>query len=157
MRLRNCVSLYLAAAGVAAFEIPAAFIADSTPTVDVRRIPNGGIQPEVVAGADGVIHLVYFAGEPAGGDIFYVRSTDGGAAFSSPVRVNSQERSAIAAGTIRGAQVAVAPDGRVHVAWNGSDGRFRSGPPNPKTGRPGSPMLYARSNPHAPPSSPSAT
>ena len=150
MRFRDCglmMSLCLAAAGVAAVEIPETFSADSTPPVDVRRIPNGGIQPEVVAGADEAIHLVYFAGEPAGGDIFYVRSPDGGATFSSPVRVNSQERSAIAAGTIRGAQVAVAPDGLVHVAWNGSDQALPKGLPNPKTGRPGSPMLYARSNP----------
>ena len=118
----------------------------SQPRVDVRRIPNTGIQPDLAVGSDGALHLVYFTGEPGRGDIFYVRSTDGGATFSSPVRVNSQERSAIATGTIRGAQIAVAPDGRVHVAWNGSDQALPRGLPNPKTGRPGSPMLYARSN-----------
>jgi hypothetical protein len=156
MRLRNC-RLVLGLCLTAPWWLPPsggslwlplnAVTADSTPVVEVRRIPNGGIQPEAVAGADGAIHLVYFAGEPAGGDIFYVRSTDGGATFSSPVRVNSQERSAIATGTIRGAQVAVAPDGRVHVAWNGSDRAVPKGLPHPRTGRPGSPMLYARSNP----------
>ena len=49
-------------------------------------------------------------------------------------------------GTIRGAQIAAGPDGRVHVAWNGSDAALPRGVANPKTGRAGSPMLYARSN-----------
>jgi hypothetical protein len=62
------------------------------------------------------------------------------------VRVNSQPGSSIARGTIRGPQIAVAPDGRVHVVWNGSDTAEPRGLPNPKTGRRGSPMLYARSS-----------
>jgi hypothetical protein len=36
------------------------------------------------------------------------------------LRVNSQQGSAIAAGAIRGAHLAVGRNGRVHVAWNGS-------------------------------------
>ena len=110
------------------------------------RVPHGGIQPEVAPGRDGVIHLVYFAGTPGAGDLFHVSSADGGATFSGPVRVNSQPGSAIATGTIRGAQIAVAPDGRLHVAWNGSSEARPAGPANPKTGRAGSPMLYTRSN-----------
>ena len=39
--------------------------------------------------------------------------------FSKPVRVNSQPKSAVAVGTIRGAQIAIGQNGRVHVAWNG--------------------------------------
>jgi hypothetical protein len=130
----------LAAAAGAAFDVAAA------PTVDVRRVPNGGIQPEMATGRDGVIHLVYFSGTPGGGDLFYVSSRDGGQTFSNPLRVNSQPGSAIATGTIRGAQVAVAPDGRVHVAWNGSDKAQPRGLRNPKSGIAGSPMLYARSD-----------
>ena len=114
--------------------------------VDVQRVPHAGIQPEVATGRDGVIHLVYFTGTPSAGDLFYVSSADGGRRFSAPLRINSQPGSAIATGTIRGAQIAVGPDGRVHVAWNGSDAALPRGVTNPKTQRAGGPMLYARSN-----------
>ena len=133
-----------AAAAIAASRLTAAVPA--VPVLDVQRVPHGGIQPELAVGGDGVIHMVYFSGAPAGGDLFHVSSADGGRTFSDAVRVNSQPNSAIAAGTIRGAQVAVAADGRVHVAWNGSGAALPRGLPNPKTGRPGSPMLYTRSN-----------
>lgn len=102
-----------------------------SPTVILRRVPEGGLQPQVAATPDGAIHLVYFLGEPRHGDLCYVRSADGGTTFSRPVRVNSAPGSAIATGTIRGAQIAMGTGGRVHVAWNASDG----------TG-----MLYARAN-----------
>src|SRR4029453_9774150 len=53
----------------------------------VRRVPNDGIQPEAAIDSRGVLHLLYFAGEPSGGDLFYVRSNDLGATFSTPIRV----------------------------------------------------------------------
>jgi hypothetical protein len=124
---------------------PGAALVDA-PVVDVRRIPNGGFQPDLAVGRDGTIHLVYFSGDSMAGDVFYVRSKDGGATFSAPVRVNSQPGSSIARGTIRGPQVAVAADGRVHVVWNGSDTAEPRGVANPKNGRRGSPMLYSRSS-----------
>jgi hypothetical protein len=40
--------------------------------------------------------------------------------WSSPLRVNSQPGTAIATGTIRGGQIAIGQNGRVHIAWNGS-------------------------------------
>ena len=120
--------------------------AAALPVVDVLRVPHGGIQPEVATGRDGAIHLVYFTGTPAAGDLYYASSADGGRTFSGPIRVNSQPGSAIATGTIRGAQVAAGPDGRVHVVWNGSDAALPRGVINPKTQRAGSPMLYTRSN-----------
>ena len=125
--------------------VPTGVAAVDAPAVDVRRIPNGGFQPDLAVGRDGALHLVYFSGDSTAGDIFYVRSKDGGVTFSAPVRVNSQPGSAIARGTIRGPQIAVAPDGRVHVAWNGSDAAEPRGVANPKTGKRGSPMLYSRS------------
>ena len=85
----------------------------------MRRVLHGGLQPQVAATADGTIHLVYFLGEPRRGDLFYSRSRDGGATFAQAVRVNSIPGSAIATGTIRGAQIAVGSSSRVHVAWNG--------------------------------------
>src|SRR5262252_8504379 len=88
------------------------------PSVELIRVPNHGIQPEAVVDSHGVMHVLYFAGEPSGGDLFYVRSKDYGQTFSTPIRVNSQPGSAIATGTIRGGQIAIGRGGRVHVTWN---------------------------------------
>jgi len=87
--------------------------------VKLVRTPDGGIQPQVAVDSKGVVHLIYYKGEGGGGDIFYVRQEPGQESFSKPIQVNSQSKSAMAAGTIRGAQLAVGKNGRVHVAWNG--------------------------------------
>jgi hypothetical protein len=100
------------------------------------RVPNRGIQPQVVVDGKGVLHLIYFRGEPRHGDIFYVHSSDEGAHFSRPLQVNSDAGSAIAIGNIRGAHLAVGKDSRVHVAWNSSG----------KKGRGDDGMLYTRLN-----------
>lgn len=136
-----------ATAGAAAITLIAAIAmtrekADSPANdmVNLIRAPNGGLQPQAVTDAGGALHLVYFAGEPGGGDIFYVRRERGKEDFSSPIRVNSQPGSAIATGTIRGAHIAVGGNGRVHVSWNGSNQASPRGPEN------SAPMLYARMN-----------
>jgi hypothetical protein len=113
--------------------------------VRIVALPPGGIQPQVAV-SEGIVHLIYFAGDPKHGDVFYMRSEDFGDAFSSPIRVNSQEGSAMAIGAIRGAQISLGKRNRVHVAWNGSDAAQPRGPINPEAGTPGSPMLYARLN-----------
>jgi hypothetical protein len=113
--------------------------------VQLVRVPNGGVQPDIAVDAAGAVHIVYLAGEAGASDVFYTRSSDGGRTFSPAVRVNSQKGSAIAAGTIRGAQIALGRNGLVHIAWNGSDIAVPKPPVNPRTGRPGSPMLYSRS------------
>ncbi|MEO7409384.1 MAG: sialidase family protein [Vicinamibacterales bacterium] len=104
------------------------------------------MQPELALAPDGAIHMVYLSGDQGAADVFHVRSSDGGLTFSTPVRVNSQEGSAIATGTIRGPHIAAGRDGRVHVAWNGSDRALPRAPVNLLTKRPGTPMLYSRSN-----------
>jgi hypothetical protein len=109
------------------------------PSVSLVRVPNGGIQPQVVE-QDGVVHLIYFSGQPEKGDIYYVRSVDFGRTFSQPIRVNQTLGSAIAIGNIRGAQLAVGRRGRVHIAWNGSAAAEPRGPAGQ------TPMLYARLN-----------
>jgi len=119
---------------------------DLRETISVMRVPDGGIQPQIAVGANGAVHMIYFSGDPKGGDLFYVRSTAADKVFSRPLRVNSQQGSAIAIGTIRGGQIAVGKNGSVHVAWNGSSTALPSGPINPEAGQPGSPMLYARLN-----------
>lgn len=107
--------------------------------VTLLKTPNGGIQPQAAQGSKDVLHLIYFKGEAKAGDVFYVRSENSGARWSTPLRVNSQAGSAIAMGTIRGAQISIGRNERVHVAWNGSDSA------QPK-GVGGNPMLYARLN-----------
>jgi len=108
----------------------------ATGKVKLLRTPNGGLQPQAAVDELGILHLVYFTGEPQGGDLYYVRRDAGKAEFTSPMRVNSEPGSAVAIGTIRGASLAVGKNGRVHVAWNG-----RHKPDGYDT-----PMLYARMN-----------
>jgi hypothetical protein len=108
------------------------------------RVPEGGWQPQVAVDDSGNVHLIYYKGDPGHGDLFYVQSTDGGMTFSRALRVNSQPGSAIAAGSIRGAQLALGKAGRIHAAWNGSMEAKPVGPLNPDSGKPGAPMLYAR-------------
>lgn len=87
--------------------------------VKLVRTPDGGIQPQAAVDSKGVVHLIYYKGEARGGDLLYVRQEPGHETFSKPIQVNTQPKSAMAAGTIRGAQLAVGKNGRVHVAWNG--------------------------------------
>ena len=105
--------------------------------VTLARVPNDGIQPQASVDGNGVVHLIYFKGKPGGGDIYYVRQQPGKENFTTPMQVNSRSGSAIAVGTIRGPQLALGRNGRVHVAWNGSQDA---------TTHPGAPMLYARLN-----------
>jgi hypothetical protein len=107
--------------------------------VRLVRLPVGGIQPQAVVDAQGVVHVVYFAGEPAAGDLFYARLASDGT-FSKAIRVNSTPGSAIATGTVRGVRLAVGRNGRVHVAWNGS------GRATPTATAGSTPMLYTRMN-----------
>jgi hypothetical protein len=117
----------------------AAVTARAEPKVTVLKTPNGGIQPQAVVDAKGTLHLIYFKGDAGAGDLFYVRREAGTDRFSDPIRVNSQPGSAVAAGSVRGGQMALGKGGRIHVAWNGS------GKAQPRSGgRYTSPMLYAR-------------
>lgn len=106
--------------------------------VTLSKTPAGGIQPQAILDAKGRLHLLYFQGEAKGGDLMYVRREAG--KFSQPQRINSQDGSAVATGTIRGGHLAIGKDGRVHVAWNGS------GTAEPKNPIMGMPMMYTRSN-----------
>jgi hypothetical protein len=108
--------------------------------VVVVKTPDRGIQPQAVLDAKGDLHLLYFQGDPKNGNLMYVRRDAGKVTFSTPLQVNSQDGSAVAIGTIRGGQLALGKNGRVHVAWNGS---MKAEPKNPIQGMP---MLYARLN-----------
>jgi len=136
-----CLTM-LAAVGIPLFEARGdeAIEKSVPPRVTVLETPDGGIQPQAAIDERGTIHLIYFKGEPAGGDLMYARRASAEDHFSTPVRVNSQSGSAIAIGTIRGGQIAVGKGGRIHVAWNGSNS---ARPANPFGG---TPMLYTRSD-----------
>jgi hypothetical protein len=108
--------------------------------VEVVATPNGGIQPEAVIDPAGTIHLVYFKGEPAAGDLFYVRRRARDTGFSAPIRVNGEAGTAIATGSVRGGQIALGRNGWIHVAWNGSK-------PVDRDGVKLTPMWYARLSP----------
>jgi hypothetical protein len=88
--------------------------------VEVRRLPAGAMQPVAAKDNAGTVHLIWLQGDPASCDVWYQKLPGGETNGPAPVRVNRQPGSAIASGTIRGAQLAVGRGGRVHVAWNGS-------------------------------------
>ena len=49
----------------------------SSGKVTLLRVPNGGIQPQAMVDAKGVVHLIYLAGEPRACDVFYGHMGDG--------------------------------------------------------------------------------
>ena len=106
--------------------------------VTLLRTPDGGIQPQAAVDSRGTVHLIYYKGDNMNGDMLHVRQQPGQESFSKPIQVNSKPGSAMAAGTIRGAQLAVGRDGRAHVAWNGHAPR--------KGAWMEAPMLYTRLN-----------
>lgn len=114
----------------------------SAPRVEHVAVPDGGLQPQAAIDTRGTIHLIYYKGDPARGDLYYVRRRAADAAFSTPIRVNSDPGSAIAAGAVRGGRLAVGRDGWVHIAWNASHAVDRHGESI-------TPMWYARLAPGA--------
>jgi hypothetical protein len=112
------------------------------PRVEIAAVPGGGIQPQAAVDAAGTIHLLYFKGDPAGGDLFYVRRAAGEATFSQAIRVTGEPGSAIATGSVRGGQLALGRNGWIHVAWNGSR-------PIERGGEQQTPMWYSRLRPGA--------
>lgn len=114
----------------------------SSPRVEHLAVPDGGLQPQAVVDAHGTIHLIYYRGEPTGGDLYYVRRGASDPAFSTPIRVNSEAASAIAAGAVRGGRIALGRGGWVHVAWNAAH-------PVDRDGAQITPMWYARLAPGA--------
>src|SRR6202043_2338995 len=58
--------------------VPALRAASSeSKAVNVLSVPRGGIQPQIAVCED-VVHMIYFAGDPKQGDVFYTRSNDFG-------------------------------------------------------------------------------
>jgi len=114
----------------------------SDDAIHVIRCPNDGVQPQAEMGLDGILHLVYFKfDEDAGkGDLYYVHSSDAGATFSDPIRVNSEAGTVDGSRPARGGRMYLGDTGIIHVAWIGTPREFE--------GVEGSvsPVVYARSD-----------
>lgn len=85
-------------------------VAESNTTPTFRWVPEGG--------PSGTVHVVYEdrQARPLGPrDIFYVRSTDGGATFSPPRLINDDDPQKRF--THVNPNMSVAPDGRVDLVW----------------------------------------
>src|SRR5262245_28642204 len=82
-------------------------VASQAGKVVLQRTPENGIQPQAVADAKGVVHLICLKGDPKAADVSYARLEPGKTNFSAPLRVNTQPGGAIAIGTIRGAHLAL--------------------------------------------------
>jgi hypothetical protein len=106
------------------------------PRVELVRTPDG-IHPQTAVDGDGVVHLVYFKGDPAAGDIYYTHTAASTPGFSRSLRVNTQASNVLVKGNVRGPQIAVGARGRVHVVWFGAG-------QTPK--HPGAALYYARLN-----------
>ena len=46
--------------------------AGSRERIWVSRVPGGGLQPQIALDGLGKLHLVYYAGDPERGDLFYL-------------------------------------------------------------------------------------
>lgn len=123
---------YLLISIVAWLQVPSLGFSQDFPSVRCVRVPGNGLQPQVATGENGMVHLVYFLGDPAAGDVIYrfQQPSDGGG-WSEPIRVNSQIGSSVALGTIRGPHLALGKSDQVHVAWNGSNAAKPKGIGNP--------------------------
>ena len=126
--------------------LPAAGLVSRAPgrsSVALIVTPNEGIQPQAVVDSRGVLHLLYFTGDPSAGDLYYVQRVQGSTAFSSPLRVNSEPHTAIATGSVRGGHLALGRDGWIHVAWDAARPIDQGG------GATYTPMFYTRLAPSA--------
>jgi hypothetical protein len=112
------------------------------PRVEHLAVPDGGIQPQAAVDSRGTLHLIYYKGASSGGDLYYVRRGARDAAWSTPILVNSERGSAIAAGAVRGGRLSLGRNGWVHVAWNAAH-------PVDHDGQTITPMWYTRLAPGA--------
>jgi hypothetical protein len=80
--------------------------------VNIILAPPGSLVPDVIMDNNGILHMVYAENQNA----FYIRSSDNGATFSSPVKVNVSGTVEYRMGE-RGPKISVGTDGVIHVVW----------------------------------------
>ncbi len=91
--------------------------ASSPASVETLRVPEGGRMPRAITDAAGTVHLVYVEGGTDRANLFHVTREPGAASWSKRQRVNVRDLPVAGVGPIDGAQLALAPDNRLHVAW----------------------------------------
>jgi len=124
---------------VAGLSLSTGWATHAAAVVTLVRLPDAGIQPQIAVDGNGTVHVLYFKGDDAHGNLFYARLGPDGT-FSKPIQVNTQAGSAQATGTMRGGHLAIGKNGRVHVTWHGSGQALPRAPGNE------TPVLYARLN-----------
>ena len=92
-------------------------VAESHAAVETLRIPEGGRLPRAVVDAGGTVHLAYVGGGTDRANLFHVTRASGAPGWSEPRRINSRALSVSGVGPVDGAQLALGPDGRLHVVW----------------------------------------
>jgi hypothetical protein len=81
-------------------------------TVQIIRTPSGSLVPDAVVDDRGTLHVVYGLNHTA----YYLKSTNNGLTFTSPVKANSSGTVETEMGE-RGPKLAVGRDGVIHVVW----------------------------------------
>ncbi len=97
--------------------LQACTVLGTSPEVSVLRAPADAKLPQVAIDDAGTLHLVYYIGSMSSGDLFHVSRAPEATEWSAPVQVNSQPHSVTGVGPIDGGQIAIGPDGLLHVAW----------------------------------------
>lgn len=134
--LRFCLLALLAAGQAIAADV-----------VTVSPAGRKAMAPEIDVAADGSIHLIWIERTPEGElihaagaasmeghthlaqtDLWYVRSDDGGASFSTPVRINA-EAGGVWGFPVSKPRIRVAGDGTIHVFYPGNSMDAKSGKP----------------------------
>ena len=136
-RLRIIVVLTILLSASAA--LPSGHL-QAAPPVEVIENLWKGLQPRALVDPQGLLHVVWYQGNPKGGNLYHAtRRPDGtwSTPMGGPTKVNSTPDSAIAMGTIRGAQAVLGRGTHMHVIWNGFDASAPQGAVVP--------MYYARS------------
>ena len=103
--------------GLALVAAAGAACGGSAPAVEVLRAPAGASLPQAAVDGDGGLHLIYYTGSMSSGDLWHVTRAREAADWSAPQRVNSRPHSVTGLGPVDGGQLAVGPDGRLHVTW----------------------------------------
>ena len=111
----------LAPLAVAALVTAACTLLGTGPDVTVLRAPANAKLPQVAIDGGGTVQLIYYSGSMTSGDLFHVSRAPDSTNWSASQQVNSQPHSVTGVGPIDGGQLAIDPDGRMHVAWFHND------------------------------------
>jgi len=84
--------------------------------VRYARVPDGGIQPHVVAAGD-ELAVLYFKGDAQSGDLFLTRSKDEARTFAPSARVDAEPGTVLTQEAGHSGALTVGADGRALVAW----------------------------------------